>query len=536
MGMRYWYYLKIFFLAAAVNLLPSSFAFGGVICGQQTCGAGAYCKTRVDIITKNTIYECVGSSSTDFLLQGIPCGAERCGPGYHCSSDDSGSDESAALTCVPNASVANCKVTGCPDGQVCYADNNERTSYSCRSRETSANPNPAENCFATYDRLLQECRTSVEETSHTCDEKNDSGMNSVASTASQIALMMGQQTASSIQAACSKMANLSQAANAALAAYRLNCSNSISSCRSACSEVKSFVEKNTACLSMASADSTGAVIAQMQAPADTELAKCNNYQSNVNQAAQAIQNYGATSANASQCASLTAGDSSVSDLCKANPNYPGCNPAAPVDCSKPEFASTNKVCICIKNPHDPACVSAQKPGGDTVVGSIDSSSRLGNKSDGSDMGGDLFGTPAISHGKPSSGGGDSIDGSQGGGTVGGGEGSGGGSPARGAAGAVGAGESSPGVNGGFYGGGSGRLFGGGSGSGGGAVGGGYGGRAGTGIAPTNPDLKKFLPGGQFDPKRGVSGLAGPDGITGPHSNIWQKIQNRYQVMMPTLLP
>ncbi|MBV2168846.1 MAG: hypothetical protein KUL82_09075, partial [Bdellovibrio sp.] len=124
----------------------------------------------------------------------------------------------------------------------------------------------------------------------------------------------------------------------------------------------------------------------------------------------------------------------------------------------------------------------------------------------------------------------------GGGTVGGGEGSGSGSPSRGAAGAVGAGESSPGVNGGFYGGGSGRLFGGGSGSGGGAVGGGYGGRAVTGVAPTNPDLKKFLPGGQFDPKRGVSGLAGPDGITGPHSNIWQKIQNRYQVMMPTLLP
>ncbi len=535
MGMRYWCFLKFFFLLAAVLILPNSFSYGGVTCGQQTCGAGAYCKTRVDIITKNTIYECVGSSSTDLLLEGTPCGAERCGPGYRCSSEDSGSDEAAALRCVPNASVANCKVTGCPDGEACYADNNERTSYSCRSRHTSSDGNSAENCFATYDRLLQECRASVEETSHTCDEKNDSGMNSVAGTASQIALMMGQQTASSIQAACSKMASLSQAANAALAAYRLNCSNSISSCRSACSEVKSFVEKNASCLSMASAESTGAVISQMQAPAEAELNKCNNYQSNVSQATQAIQNYGATSANASQCASLTAGDSPVSELCKANPNYPGCSPAAPVDCSKPEMATTNKVCICAKNPQDPACMFAQKAGGDTIVGSVDSSSRLNNKADASSMGEDLFGTPSISHGKPGSGGGESIDGSQGGGSVGGG-GAGSGSPASGVAGGAIAGENSVGVNGGFYGGGGGRLFGSGSGAGGGAVGGGYGGRASNGAVPAGPDLKKFLPGGQFDPKRGVSGVGGPDGITGPHSNIWQKIQNRYQVMMPTLLP
>jgi hypothetical protein len=46
-----------------------------------------------------------------------------------------------------------------------------------------------------------------------------------------------------------------------------------------------------------------------------------------------------------------------------------------------------------------------------------------------------------------------------------------------------------------------------------------------------------LPGGKFDPRaRGIAGISGPDGITGPHSNIWQKIQNRYQAEKPKLIP
>jgi hypothetical protein len=37
----------------------------------------------------------------------------------------------------------------------------------------------------------------------------------------------------------------------------------------------------------------------------------------------------------------------------------------------------------------------------------------------------------------------------------------------------------------------------------------------------------------MDPRvnRGLAGITGPDGITGPHTDIWKKIQNRYQVQM-----
>ncbi|MBV2169728.1 MAG: hypothetical protein KUL82_13570 [Bdellovibrio sp.] len=392
----------------------------------------------------------------------------------------------------------------------------------------------SESCLSEFTSLINRCEQEAVEATASCDEKNDAGMNNVAGTASQIALMMGQQTASSIQAACSKMADLSQAANAALAAYRMNCKNAQEACLSACDQAKKFTsEKASACYPHLSSEELSNAMSHYQQVFDKNINTCRSLETKINEAQQAIQNYGVTTANASQCSALTSGDSAVTELCKANPKYPGCSPAAPVDCSKPEVATTNKVCICSKNPHDPACSVSQKAGGDNLVGSIDSSSRLGNKADGSDMSGDLFGTPPISHGTPSSGGGDSIDGSQGGGSVGGGGGGSGGGPA--AAGGGIASEDSAGVNGGFYGGGGGRLFGGGSGGDGGAAGV-YGGRLAKGTTPGGLDLKKFLPGGQFDPKRGVSGFGGLDGITGPHSNIWQKIQNRYQVMSPTLLP
>jgi hypothetical protein len=50
------------------------------------------------------------------------------------------------------------------------------------------------------------------------------------------------------------------------------------------------------------------------------------------------------------------------------------------------------------------------------------------------------------------------------------------------------------------------------------------------------DLKKFLPGGQMDPARGIAGISGPDGITGPNSNLWEKVNIRYQEFSANLLP
>ncbi|UXR64932.1 hypothetical protein EZJ49_01535 [Bdellovibrio bacteriovorus] len=383
-----------------------------------------------------------------------------------------------------------------------------------------------------YQQLQAQCQEQIADTSYTCDEKNDTGMSQVANTASQLSLMFGSQTASSIQAACSKMASLSAAANAAVAAYRLTCSSSINSCHSACDAVVEWVNSNPLCV-----QASGGAISV--GSAETQAKRCSDFENKVSEANQAISNFGGTMQNASQCAALTSGESAeVPEICKTNPNLPGCSNTGPVDCTKPEMAS-NKVCVCSKNPTDPVCMGTNSAGGGSFVSSsLDSSSRLTAKG-GDGITGDLPNLPGISPGKPGSGGaGEAVDGKQGGGaglSGGGGGGSGGGGESGGGGGEAG-GLDDVKVTAGFYGGGGGSFGGYGSGAAGGGAGRPGVGAAGAAAGKGGPDLSKFLPGGQFDPKRGISGVGGADGITGPHSNIWQKIQNRYRVMTPTLLP
>lgn len=417
----------------------------------------------------------------------------------------------------------------------------QETCYSrCRERfagagSPSTSPVAGEGCQQ-YSGLQEVCRQEIQATSRSCDEKSNSGMNSVSNTATQLGLMFGQQTGASIQAACSKMAGLSAAANSAVAAYRMLCSSAIAKCRSACSSLKDFVASNPACMASGFEGTMGTNPLILQA-AETDAEKCSEFENKVQEANQAISNLSSTMNNASQCASLTSGESAeVPDVCKTNPNLPGCTPAGPVDCTKPELA-TNKVCVCSKNPTDPMCLS-QSSAGSIQMGSINPSARLTTPGAAGAGIGDLPGLPAISPGKPGAGGsGEAVEGRQGGSAnlSGSGAGAAGGNFEA----TESSSEESEGgghaVTAGFYGGGGSGGF--------GSAGAGPAGRGSTGVTATvsastvSPNLRQFLPGGKFDPKiRGPAGVSGPDGITGPHSNIWMKIQNRYQFVRPTLIP
>lgn len=443
------------------------------------------------------------------------------------------------LVSIANEAVATtCNIT-CPAGSSCFVDPESGRQQCTPQNNFMGPPAPTRHgmvtCSSEMQALLDQCQTQVSETSYSCDEKNDSGMSSVANTASQLSLMFGQQTAGSIQAACSKMASFSAAANAAVAAYRMNCQSSISSCHSTCEQAVQFAQQNTSCLD--AAEGGNGISRQMLASAERTAERCNEFESKVQEANQAINNFAGTMQNAAQCSAATAGDSTqLPELCKANPSLPGCDAVAAVDCTNPAM-SGNKVCVCAKNPTDPICMGENSAGGSTIYSSTNPTSRLSTQ--GVEAGGgDLPGLPPIAAGKPGSGGaGEAVDGKQGGGagisSLGG---SGGGSSAAGGAGEEGL-EDGLQVNAGFYGGGG--SFGG---SGGGGGRGEYNGPGGAKVpgavkGKNGPDLSKFLPGGKYDPKlRGLAGNGGPDGITGPHSNIWQKIQNRYRVMSPTLLP
>lgn len=372
-----------------------------------------------------------------------------------------------------------------------------------------------------YQELVSACVAATKEANNSCDDSQNSGLDQ----AQQAIVVLGRQSSSSVFNACTSMGKIAQTANAATAAYQASCQNSVSSCNTACSKALAYFNQNKNQLAL-----VGATSDDVQESRKT----CAGFQNKADLAQQALQNFLNTSMQAKSCSLLTAG----TDLCKNNPNLAGCAGASNVDCTKPEMAS-NKVCICSKNPNDPSCLSTASTSGasNVTTGSSTSSSTIASKTGASDLSGDINGLPTISQAKAdSSGVGGTVDGKQGGGANLGGDSGFGGGAGAGAGGARGAAESQS-VNAGFYGGGGGS-----SGSGSSYRGGsGVGGYAGSGMngksADGLPNLRQFLPGGQFDPKaRGLAGASGPDGITGPHSDIWQKIQNRYQLLGPSLMP
>lgn len=379
-------------------------------------------------------------------------------------------------------------------------------------------------CHAQYTQLVSTCSSTTEEATNSCDDKKDSGMSSVIQ---QVALVGGQMTASNIQVACSGMGKISAAANAATAAYQMHCQSSVSSCSSACSAAVSYYKKNADCINGGSADTVSGDVQDTQKT-------CNALMAKVAVAQQAMNNFIQTTAQAQNCASQTS--SSFPSFCVSNPTLPGC-PGTQVDCSNPQIAATNKVCICSKTPNAPQCLSGQSTSASTspTTSGGATQNRL-NPNSAEDLGGDNLGTPEIPLGPASKeAGAAGVDGKQGAGAN---FGSSGGGSAGGPNGKGGGGAADPiAVTAGFYGGGG---SGGGSsygrgGSGGGGYGGGAGGMGRAGLGA--PNLRQFLPGGQYDPKaRGLAGASGPDGITGPNTNIWDKIQNRYHVISPTLMP
>lgn len=560
MGMQSNFAVKALFIFMFIIAfyLPNAFA-GGEICGADVCGkdetcAGSMCVKKIQdsecpidswgrsacpvSISTGTPASNSGSSTVSSGSKGTKPRSKR--PPKNNSNDPSTpADDKVSPSEDATFSSPSCNGhKACPQGYYCGSWGKCVMGEAPGSTESQQNSDASgvSACEHQYESLLQECQAKIDETSRTCDDKNDSGMSNVINGAAQITLSMGQSTASSVQKSCSDMAALTQGANAALAAFRLNCGDSIKTCKSTCSLVKDFAVANNSCLNIPIDPNAQTVLTQK---GDEVLSECNGFSAKVGEANTAIQNFTQTLGNATKCETATAANVALSKLpqfCQSQPNYPGCNPMAPVDCTNPAMAA-NKVCICSKNPMDTSCFVQQKAGGDHMPGGIgDPSSRLNKKAD-AGFGGDIPDLPPIDQGNPNTTAGNPISGHQGGnGGLGGGDSGGGGPPGTGGSG--GSGSDSQASGSGFYGSnGSGGYGAGGGYNGGSGNGGRYTAGAGTAGAKTGaPDLRKFLPGGQYDPRRGLSGMTGPDGITGPHSDIWRKVQNRYQATSPTLLP
>lgn len=397
---------------------------------------------------------------------------------------------------------------------VCAKDDDDDEDTKSSGNKSDAARKAAQNCVDNNSDAISSCTSSQSSADNSCNADKNAGIGGTTDLAAALALALGQMTSSGVQSACGSMAGLSQGSNAALAGYRANCNSSKNSCTNSCSSAKSKVDQ---CAKNASNPSD-----VQKALADisdynsltSAASKCKALQTKVDQADQAIKNMATTQQNAQKCQQAT---SAMSTL--------------PQDCTNATYAATNQVCICQANPHAPGCVpDSGTTGGQQGLSATTDFSSAGAAAAATDLPG-LTNDTNLAELKNQQAGSD-VGGKQGAGApIGGGSAfSGGGGGQAKAAGN----DYSKYANGtGFYGSSS---SGGGSGSGrSGSSGSGAQGKDGVYGGQQRPDLRQFLPGGKQDPHRGIAGTTGPDGITGPNTNIWEKVQNRYRNITPSLL-
>lgn len=336
------------------------------------------------------------------------------------------------------------------------------------------------------------CTTARSEVDKACNSEEQGWMESISAVTRGLGPTLNQISPST----CGGIAAAQTGAQGALATFKMLCSNALDTCKQACTGTDSLSVSNlTACKSKGvKANEANQQVAAAMVTMQGSVAACRNAFGDMAGMAQA------------HCASNPA--ACQFDMPQLQVGNVGADQAA---LPSPESLDSR------------GAASANNVGGSGGFNL-------------SDLGEESEGIGAI---KPSTPGQDVGGAKGGGGASGGGGGPGGGAVAGGAGGKKGSGGLLSNILSGFFGSG-----GGGSGGGGGwksFFGGGkkddaY---AGTQTGKGGPDLRQFLPGAMNDPmkNRGIAGqIVGKDGMTGPHSDIWKQIKNRYQYKRASLIP
>ncbi len=427
--------------------------------------------------------------------------------------------------------------------QICLQKESDANGGNCIAKPGSASgsavPDPVLSSICPdYSMLIEKCVNETESAKEsTCNYKKNKDTTNFMATADGMVKMLGMTTGMNIQMACTKMKDISQLANGAMLAFKTSCLIDQNSCASSC---EIAVNAGKADPRLASCDPSG----EWKTMLNSSTRACKGLTTTIDDAGAHMMAMYATQLNAQKCDEMTTAN--LEAYCQSNPNDPMCGTTV-ADCSNPTTAASNTICICQANPRDSRCgtTTASTSGTNGSSNGANGSSSADGSAAGlnglSGAGLNLTGLEGDAGFDPAAGGargasaGNQTGGKGTGRNIGGGDGpAGGGKPQAGAGGAAGSGASTK-VLGGYYGGGGGAFMGGGSGSS-GSGGGGY--QAGGGNPGGSPqvDLKQFLPGGKQDPSRNLAGISGPDGITGPNSDIWRKVNTRYRSLGSTLKP
>jgi len=384
---------------------------------------------------------------------------------------------------------------------------------------------------------VQACQEKTEQAVKSCDPSSSSSYSMGVNFLDQ-ATTMTQQINNQVGGACNAVAKYVMGAQGSMAAYQLWCAGGFKRCSNTCeAEIKKWTE-----LSRSPHPETKQIAQDQLTRLKPEMEKCNKQQVFSQNAMKNVMQMGYQVFQLSMCQKAA-----KSADCSKNPNEPICQIGKLVDCSDPAAATSNLTCVCAANPNDGRCTGVQYAGANgRKGGGFDSSSSgldegLGKVADFhgglGDSGSEGFNDSSASKGNGVAMGGGPTGGGGGGGF---GSGGGGGAPARGQQ--QGAQRGNTGfntnINSGFN---SGSGSGGSRSSSGGWVegsnsrGNGFGGAALPQDNKKLVDLKKYMPGGSLDPSRVLASMD-KDGLTGPNTNIWNKVNLRYLNLQATLRP
>jgi hypothetical protein len=379
-------------------------------------------------------------------------------------------------------------------------------------------------------RAINDCYSvSISSEENTCNPSKNGKVQSTLQMADKLT-QVGSMVSVSMTDSCSKMNELSSMANLAMLGFKGYCAVSEKECTKKCAIVEEMGGEDLAadCTRSGSARvnrwdvkykrALSSCGASTQALADADKNIMMMMMSKARMSQCQMQTDAAAKMAAQQAADQAAADKLAADL------------RALQDCNNPQTGSTNRVCICQRNPNDPVCANGPAgvdPAASNTSPSTTASADNKNLLNGLNLGGNNSSSlDGIGPARPGGNGAGAGGGAKGVSRQGGGGGDapntagnkgGGGAPAgRGDA---------PKINAGYYGGSGGSSGGGG--------GGGYGGGGSNGNGQQAVDLKQFLPGGSKDPsKRGLA--SGPDGISGQGTDIWKKINGRYWAVSPEM--
>lgn len=290
---------------------------------------------------------------------------------YRCSSTANGDN------CVcENKSSSDVTQGNLPDGYDCWTGGSVTTNSPGHSvdgqciagelpaAETAASTDttPAtENPTCSAEAELQACQAASTLAVETCDISADTGVNNAVSAANQASQAIGtlQPTLQSMNIiqACSKIGDVSTAANAAVFAFQANCKTKQSSCFSTCQAAKAKAET---CLGP---NATTDMKIPAGHSATTALQRCEQQNNQLQTADQSLRSLVQTGNQSVQCAQMAG-----NDFCSKFPGNAACQTQLAQNCSNPSYALANAACACLNNKQSEACIGAQKAGGGIGVG------------------------------------------------------------------------------------------------------------------------------------------------------------------------